>query len=213
MVQCSFTSTETRRLVRVDSPGRPPRLSHSSVLCADSDFCVVFMMLCLNRSYWAETVHCGNWASHTMRVKSSNSHVQVSRVEMRLKGLHTHALEPMYTYTVTYIHLRAHKRTLMYMHAGAHTHTHTHTHTRTRTHARTNAHTRTRTHARTSLSLSFPTKFLIVLFNHWSRKKNSLQDSSLSFSIIGQVHFFPRNSSWSFSLIAHVPCAWLATAK
>ena len=30
MVQPSFTSTETRRLVRTDSPGRPPRLSHSS---------------------------------------------------------------------------------------------------------------------------------------------------------------------------------------
>ena len=28
--QYSFTSTETRRLVRTDSPGRPPRLSHSS---------------------------------------------------------------------------------------------------------------------------------------------------------------------------------------
>ena len=28
-VQYSFTSTETRRLVRTDSPGRPPRLSHS----------------------------------------------------------------------------------------------------------------------------------------------------------------------------------------
>ena len=30
MVQWSFTSTETRRFVRTDSPGRPPRLSHSS---------------------------------------------------------------------------------------------------------------------------------------------------------------------------------------
>ena len=30
MVQYSITSTETRRLVRMDSPGRPPRLSHSS---------------------------------------------------------------------------------------------------------------------------------------------------------------------------------------
>ena len=29
MVQHSFTSTETRRFVRTDSPGRPPRLSHS----------------------------------------------------------------------------------------------------------------------------------------------------------------------------------------
>ena len=30
MAQYSFTSTETRRLVRTHSPGRPPRLSHSS---------------------------------------------------------------------------------------------------------------------------------------------------------------------------------------
>ena len=30
MVQYSFTSTETRKLVRTDSPGWPPRLSHSS---------------------------------------------------------------------------------------------------------------------------------------------------------------------------------------
>ena len=30
MVHYSFTSTETIRLVRTDSPGRPPRLSHSS---------------------------------------------------------------------------------------------------------------------------------------------------------------------------------------
>ena len=30
MVQYSFTSTETIRLIRTESPGRPPRLSHSS---------------------------------------------------------------------------------------------------------------------------------------------------------------------------------------
>ena len=30
MVQCCFTSTETVRLIRTDSPGRLPRLSHSS---------------------------------------------------------------------------------------------------------------------------------------------------------------------------------------
>ena len=29
-VQCCFTSTETVRLIRTESPGRPPRLSHSS---------------------------------------------------------------------------------------------------------------------------------------------------------------------------------------
>ena len=34
MVQYCFTSTDTRRLVRTDSPGRPPRLSHSSTLRA-----------------------------------------------------------------------------------------------------------------------------------------------------------------------------------
>ena len=30
IVQCCFTSTEAIRLVRTGSPGRPPRLSHSS---------------------------------------------------------------------------------------------------------------------------------------------------------------------------------------
>ena len=30
MVQCCFTSTKTIRLIRRGSPGRPPRLSHSS---------------------------------------------------------------------------------------------------------------------------------------------------------------------------------------
>ena len=30
MVQCCFTFTETVRLIRTESPGRPPRLSHSS---------------------------------------------------------------------------------------------------------------------------------------------------------------------------------------
>ena len=32
MVQCCFTSTGTIRLIRTGSPGRPPRLSHSSSL-------------------------------------------------------------------------------------------------------------------------------------------------------------------------------------
>ena len=30
MIQCCFTSTETVRLIRTGSPGRPPRLSHRS---------------------------------------------------------------------------------------------------------------------------------------------------------------------------------------
>ena len=36
MVQYSFTSTETRRLVRTDSPGRPPRLSLLLSCCLTS---------------------------------------------------------------------------------------------------------------------------------------------------------------------------------
>ena len=39
MVQYSFTSTETRRLVMTDSPGRPPRLSHSSWTMIWAVFC------------------------------------------------------------------------------------------------------------------------------------------------------------------------------
>ena len=43
MVHCCFTSTETIRLIRMGSPGRPPRLSHSSwtldlCLCCSSLF-------------------------------------------------------------------------------------------------------------------------------------------------------------------------------
>ena len=30
MVHCCFASTETTRLIRTGSPGRPPRLSHST---------------------------------------------------------------------------------------------------------------------------------------------------------------------------------------
>ena len=33
MVQYSFTSTETRRLIKMDSPGQPPRFAHSSCEC------------------------------------------------------------------------------------------------------------------------------------------------------------------------------------
>ena len=46
MVQYSFTSTETRRLVRTDShsPGRPPRLSHVQLLNYASEP-IAFMLL------------------------------------------------------------------------------------------------------------------------------------------------------------------------
>ena len=49
MVQYSFTSTETRRLVRTDSPGRPPRLSHSSwtMSCFVRIYGVLLYRLCV----------------------------------------------------------------------------------------------------------------------------------------------------------------------
>ena len=37
MVQHSFTSMETRRLIKMDSPGQPPQLSHSSWTMNDSE--------------------------------------------------------------------------------------------------------------------------------------------------------------------------------
>ena len=55
MVQCSFTSTETRRLLRTDSPGRSPRLSHSSWTMA-----VVLIEGCLYNAIlrsWADSLH------------------------------------------------------------------------------------------------------------------------------------------------------------
>ena len=55
MVQYNFTSTETRRLVRMDSPGRPPRLSHSSWTMMRLNQWPGFVFLYhmpLNPSYW-----------------------------------------------------------------------------------------------------------------------------------------------------------------
>ena len=46
MVEYSFTSTETRRLVRTDSPGRPPRLSHSSWTMSVCVSARVYMCVC-----------------------------------------------------------------------------------------------------------------------------------------------------------------------
>ena len=46
MVQYIFTSTETRRLVRTDSSGRPPRLSHSSwtmIKKVDFDMLILYL--------------------------------------------------------------------------------------------------------------------------------------------------------------------------
>ena len=52
MVQCCFTSTETIRLIRTASLGRPPRLLHSSwTLC----FCDIFWTLINSFACWFYT--------------------------------------------------------------------------------------------------------------------------------------------------------------
>ena len=61
MVQYSFTSTETRRLVRTDSPGRPPRLSHSS-----------WTMLYVHRNYrFIRDESSGRPSRHPTQLQSS----------------------------------------------------------------------------------------------------------------------------------------------
>ena len=65
MVQCCFTSTETIRLIRTGSPGRPPRLSHNSwtlsFLCslwyfmqARDDWCFIRFKVGLHVGYVTE---------------------------------------------------------------------------------------------------------------------------------------------------------------
>ena len=65
-VQWSFTSTETRRFVRTDSPGRPPWLSHSFFAWLFSfgiDWFIVFNQRCLIIliSYTVQVYHSGFW--------------------------------------------------------------------------------------------------------------------------------------------------------
>ena len=43
IVQYSFMSTKTRRLARMDSPGWPPRLSHSSWTLLPSSFIIFYL--------------------------------------------------------------------------------------------------------------------------------------------------------------------------
>jgi len=66
IVQYSFTSTETIRLVRTDSPGRPPRLSRSSWTMfseAHPDNCI-YIPAQAQSPYWPwhwERRRCGGW--------------------------------------------------------------------------------------------------------------------------------------------------------
>ena len=65
MVQCCFTSTETVRLIRTESPGRPPRLSHSSWTLREKQSTLIMpSAVTIERS---ETKHCDN--ANTKRFK------------------------------------------------------------------------------------------------------------------------------------------------
>ena len=70
MVQYSFTSTETRKLVRTDSPGQPPRLSHSS----------------WTMKVWEEGgreiiyLHCHHQSDSCIKMSSDESHFNVSLI-------------------------------------------------------------------------------------------------------------------------------------
>ena len=52
MVQYCFTSTETRRLVRTASPGRPPRLPHSSRTMSSAKCTRVIYVLTYRHIVW-----------------------------------------------------------------------------------------------------------------------------------------------------------------
>ena len=57
MVQYIFTSTETRRLVRTDSPGWPPRLSHSSWTMQAPSYAVLSIILYLKVTRCLHVAH------------------------------------------------------------------------------------------------------------------------------------------------------------
>ena len=59
MVQCCFTSTETVRLIRTGSPGRPPQLSHSSwTLMCDDVFVTFFLIVFSARTAYLTASWC-----------------------------------------------------------------------------------------------------------------------------------------------------------
>ena len=60
-----FMSTETMRLVRMDSPGRPPRLSHSSWTDAWSSklrlYIYIYIPSMKYKKYWLSSLHHHEW--------------------------------------------------------------------------------------------------------------------------------------------------------
>ena len=70
MVQCCFTSTETVRLIMTESPGRPPRLSHSSwTLC--------------NRA--GSPIRCNLWTASQTRFQARSRDLRGGRWSWKIK--------------------------------------------------------------------------------------------------------------------------------
>ena len=58
-LQCCFTSTEIIRLIRTESPGRPPRLSHSSWTLERTELLCFYIVRCCSQSQHSPTVSTG----------------------------------------------------------------------------------------------------------------------------------------------------------
>ena len=74
MVQCCFTSTETVRLIRTESPGRPPRLSHSSWTLSPLIYKrILFEEACLRRLAWKRLqVFVSGWSIFRLTTNTSS---------------------------------------------------------------------------------------------------------------------------------------------
>ena len=73
MVQCCFTSTETVRLIRTGSPGRPPRLSHLCSLEVEEGGDLYLLQ------------HCHHQNDSCIKMGSDDSHSNVALI-VRGKG-------------------------------------------------------------------------------------------------------------------------------
>ena len=83
MVQCCFTSTETVRLIRTGSPGRPPRLSHSSRKVWEEGgrvYTYRYTVTTRVRESIYLSLHCHHQIDSCIKMGSDASHFNVSLI-------------------------------------------------------------------------------------------------------------------------------------
>ena len=107
-VQQFFTSTETRRLVRTDSPGRPPRLSHSSWTMMKAWF---RDRLYIRRAFWRGTCEIRmydlRWPYSVDRTLISNHWLTyVYVIHLALLNAHDRFCEMHILYSITSSQIR-----------------------------------------------------------------------------------------------------------